>query len=274
MKLCKKIETYDRTIYNILGIKFKLNNEKRTLKLMKKYDIDFCGRKFFKHAGIYSFGKNNSVTLIKTLPDGTKTQRLLKYNEKIDGLEILISGNNNQIIIEEPQRFIETRLILTRDNNKVIIKSSKYKLEHSILQVSNGNTLTIGKDFSVACDLSIIAMGKNGKVTIGEDCMFSGFIVIRDTDNHEILDENANIINFYEDINIGNHVWVTHGCIITKGANIPNNSVLGIGSIYTRCSYKKDLPEKEGFVFAGVPAKVIRKNINWKRDIVDLIDKP
>ena len=222
---------------------------------------------------IYSFGKNNSVTLIKTLPDGTKTQRLLKYNEKIDGLEILISGNNNQIIIEEPQRFIETRLILTRDNNKVIIKASKYKLEHSILQVSNGNTLTIGKDFSVACDLSIIAMGNKGKVTIGDDCMFSGFIVIRDTDSHQILDKNGNILNFYEDINIGNHVWISHGCIITKGANIPDNSVLGIGSIYTRCSYKNYTPQKEGLVFAGIPAKIIKQWINWKRDNVDLIEK-
>lgn len=240
--------------------------------ILQNEDIDFCGRKFFKHAGIYSFGKNNSVTVIESMSDGTKNSRLLKLNEKIEELEILINGNNNHIIIEKPQRFIETRLILTNDNNNVIIKHSKYKLEHSILQVSNGNTLTIGKDFSVACDLSIIAMGKNGKVTIGDDCMFSGFIVIRDTDGHQILDNDNNIINFYEDINIGNHVWVGHGCIITKGANIPNNCILGIGCIYTKHSYK-NVAEKAGLIFAGVPAKIIKKGIFWKRDDINLLDK-
>lgn len=274
MNLFKRTYTLERTIYKIFGIKISFNNEKKVLKKMQKYGVSFCGRIFYKHEGIYSFGTGNKVILVKTLSNGVKVQKELRCTDVIKGLEILIRGNNNLIIIEEPQKFIETKIIITRDNNKVEIKSSKYKLEHSILEISNGNTLKIGKDFSVACDLSIIAMGKNGNVIIGDDCMFSGHIWIRDTDSHQILDKEDNIINFYEDVNIGNHVWCSHGAIITKGAKIPNNSIIGIGSVYTRSSCGKDINFSQGgYIFAGNPAKKLKDGIKWKRDCVDLIDK-
>lgn len=58
---------------------------------------------------------------------------------------------------------------------------------------------------------------------------------------------------------IGNHVWLGQRVIIGKGVKIGENSVIGAGAIVTR-----DIPE--GCVAAGVPAKVIRRDISWLRE--------
>lgn len=255
MKFFEKREDFEYIYFRLWFIKFRFSVQKRVQKKLKKYNIDFKGNSPFKHEGCFILGKNNVVT---TNRGGGK---ILSSYSKIAGLELLINGNNNSIYIEEPQNFIKTRLIITGDNNNVEIKKSKYKIENSIIQVSNGNTLKIGEDFSVATDLNIIAFGRNKKIIIGNDCMLSGFIWIRNDDSHKVLNNCDEPINPPKDVVIGNHVWITHGVIIGKGVCIPDNSIIGTGAVVTKRF------DEQSTAIAGNPAKVIKRNIKWIRDV-------
>ena len=50
---------------------------------------------------------------------------------------------------------------------------------------------------------------------------------------------------------------------ILKDSNIPRNSVLAAGAIYSKSSNPRD--GRTNCIFAGIPAKVIRENIDWDR---------
>jgi len=75
---------------------------------------------------------------------------------------------------------------------------------------------------------------------------------------NEFLDETGNKINKSKPIKIGNHVWVGKGCAILKGVTIGDGAIVGAHSVVT-----KDIPPRT--LVAGVPAKIIKENVNWKR---------
>lgn len=56
---------------------------------------------------------------------------------------------------------------------------------------------------------------------------------------------------------IGNHVWIGQRAMILKGVSIGDGAIIAAGAVVTR-----DVPA--GCLAAGVPAKVIRKNVEWK----------
>lgn len=92
------------------------------------------------------------------------------------------------------------------------------------------------------------------KIEIGENVAISHDVTIMDSDAHEGLWEG------YEKtkpIKIGNHVWIGTRVTILKGVTIGDNAIIAAGSVVT-----KDVPNNT--VVAGVPAKVIKININWK----------
>jgi acetyltransferase-like isoleucine patch superfamily enzyme len=92
--------------------------------------------------------------------------------------------------------------------------------------------------------------------------LFARNIIVRPDDGHIIYDKDTyEIKNKGKDICIGNHVWVTGNSAILKGVHIDDNCIIGHGSIVTKSSTEPNA------VYAGVPAKLVRENINWTRSI-------
>jgi len=92
------------------------------------------------------------------------------------------------------------------------------------------------------------------QITIGNDVIIADQVTIRDSDNHNIIYEG------YEEskpINIGNHVWIGMKATILKGVTIGDGAIIAAGAVVT-----KDVPSK--CLVAGVPAKIIKINIEWK----------
>ena len=105
-------------------------------------------------------------------------------------------------------------------------------------------------------------MEKNSKIIIGEDCMISHKVDIRTGDSHSIIDlDTGKRTNYVKDIVIKNHVWIGAYVKILKGVEIGQDSIIGMGAIVS-----KSIPEK--VLCAGVPAKVIKNSVSWKRDII------
>lgn len=101
---------------------------------------------------------------------------------------------------------------------------------------------------------------KEKKLYIGEDCMLSSEVIISTGDSHSIINEEGMRINSSKDVVIGSHVWIGNRVSINKGVVIAANSVIGNGSIVTKVAMA------ENCVLAGNPAKIVKTNVNWKRE--------
>lgn len=102
----------------------------------------------------------------------------------------------------------------------------------------------------------------NTKISIGNDCKLSYAVEIKATDAHTVYDkETLEVLNPPKDIKIGNHVWISRGCFITKGAVIPNNCIVGANSLVNKNF------EEENCIIAGSPAKIVKREINWSRKV-------
>lgn len=153
------------------------------------------------------------------------------------------------------------------------------------LFVSNKGKFILGKDFLVnshrfaniigSGSSSSIMIGKNAKLTIGEDVGFSNSTIccreeisigdhtiiggnckIWDTDFHPTsiqqrqTDINSNAKT--SPIHIGKYVFIGADSTIMKGVTIGDFAVVGAGSVV-----RSDIPENE--VWAGNPAVFIKK---------------
>lgn len=180
-----------------------------------------------------------------------------------------------------------SKCICLKNSNFQLAKSSKIILKGTLrfsdndisgstrqsnLRMDNNSLLEIEKGFSVYYGADIIlfkgAELKLGsgffnsnikirchkKIEIGENVAISHDVTIMDSDAHEGLWEE------YEKtkpIKIGNHVWIGTRVTILKGVTIGDNAIIAAGSVVT-----KDVPNNT--IVAGVPAKIIKTNINWK----------
>lgn len=94
-------------------------------------------------------------------------------------------------------------------------------------------------------------------ITIGNDVVISERVMMRDSDNHTIMEAGeASVVS--APIVIQDNVWIGMGATILKGVTIGEGSVVAAGSVVT-----KDIPAH--CLAAGVPAKVVKARISWER---------
>lgn len=91
------------------------------------------------------------------------------------------------------------------------------------------------------------------EITIGNGVAISENFTIWDSDAHQIINGNEPT----QPIVIGNKVWIGTNVTVLKGVKIGDGCVIAAGSVVT-----KDVPANS--LAAGVPAKVIKKNVTWK----------
>lgn len=118
-----------------------------------------------------------------------------------------------------------------------------------------GGILVLGNNFSSNYGL-VISCEKG--ISFGNDCLLGWKCVFIDGDGHDVFDSNQNKLNTAKGIIIGNHVWISAQTTFLKGTKISDNSVVGFGSLCLK-EY-----EDSNCLLVGIPAKVRKRNINWK----------
>ena len=125
--------------------------------------------------------------------------------------------------------------------------------------------IVIGNNFTIERGYTIRAL-RNSKIEIGEDCMLSYNINIRKNYGRSIFDvHSGKNINSNEEmcknrnIKLGNHVWVGTNSLVMYNTDIADGSVIGAMSMV-----KSKIPNN--CIAAGIPARVIRKDIAWSRN--------
>lgn len=173
-------------------------------------------------------------------------------------VKINIRGKGNQIIIGEGTVLKDCSFNLYGNNGKVwighccICGEVEFWLEDDGSRIEIGDGTTFGKTHLAAIE------GKG--ITIGPDCMFSSGIIFQTGDAHSILNKKGERINLSKDIRLGAHVWIGMNVMCEKGAVIADNCIVGAGSIVTHQFCEKDC------VIAGVPARVLKRDIQWERE--------
>lgn len=235
------------------------------LNSVQKSGIDvfcFAGEKypFDKYNSIYLIDKNGNQKKIteKDLPAG--------FN-----LEYTNETRNNVIKIELPQDRSHVNIIFRSmaSNCYFELKSTVNYIDHLnvLFGEAKNMSIKINKDVSI-CSASICSNQVNGSIEIGNDCMIASGVYISASDGHSIFDlKTGKLINAQKHtLTIGNHVWLGDESRILKNAIIQNNSVVGNGSVVTKPFNESNI------VIAGNPARIIKNNIMWKRDVITSLE--
>lgn len=185
-----------------------------------------------KHKGIIVYGSCTSYISKKAFIDS-------------DSFSFNIDWNQGNIFKKHKHGYLELN-----DNCKFISKKVSMMHSGSTLVVFEGATLSIGEHVNFNNDCEIYC---SRSITIGDATIFSNRCIIRDSDIH-MIEGKENTAS----ISIGNHVWVGTNVIILKGVTIGDGVVIGAGSVVT-----KNIPAN--CLAVGNPAKVIKRNIVWKR---------
>jgi acetyltransferase-like isoleucine patch superfamily enzyme len=114
--------------------------------------------------------------------------------------------------------------------------------------LNEGATFTFGSGFAnYGLNLSCWE-----DIRIGNDCAIGERVTIRDSDEHHLTGGSGP----RAPILIGNRVWIGSGSTVLRGVRIGDGAVVAAGAIVT-----KDVPA--GCLVAGVPAKIIRADVEW-----------
>lgn len=189
-----------------------------------------------------------------------RTTICIERSSALRNCTIFISGDGNRVEFGPFCALNGVELYIKGSGNRIVIGASVRIKQNTQLWIEDsGNTLEIGAGSSIeSAHLAVTGLSK--KLVIGGDCMLSTDVVIRTGDSHSITDLKGRKINEEKDVYIGNHVWIGASANLLKGSLVSDNSVVGTGAIVSSA-----FPEK-GVIIAGVPAKVIKSDINWRRE--------
>lgn len=182
---------------------------------------------------------------------GTLQSAALLWRTKIS-----CRGSGNTIQIGSGCVLRGCRITIQGNGNRVILRPGVHAAEADIWLEDDNNTVTIGED-TLLCGKIHLACTEGTAITFGKDCLCSSDIVIRTGDSHSIVDESGRRVNPARSVTVGNHVWIGYHAFLTKGAQVPDNSVVGTAAVVTKAFGQK------GVVLAGNPARIVRENIGW-----------
>lgn len=228
--LCKNRRIYLSNPSNIVS--FGCN------RLCKKMSVNITGKDNIIKVGNNFKNKNIGISI-----EGEKNQILIGDNFKNSGtFKIRIIGSNNLIIIGNDVQIVSKLIIYNQDNSKDC-------------KISIGNKTSFFKT-------EILTSDHSSSITIGDDCMFSCDTIVYNTDGHSIF-QDGRLINCAKDLIIGNHVWCGWSSSILKNSYISDGCVVAKGAIVSGKFIDKNV------IIAGVPAKVIKENIEWSRKSIN-----
>lgn len=90
------------------------------------------------------------------------------------------------------------------------------------------------------------------KIEIGDNCAISHDFTVMDSNAHSLNGDRST-----EPVIIGNHVWIGTRVTVLSGVTIGDDAVVAANSVVV-----SDVPA--GTLVGGVPAKIIKQNIDWK----------
>lgn len=199
------------------------------------------------------------------LKKGIKIPFLVNYNTTI-------KVKKNTIVIPDDFPFLGFRFgiggsmgIPVLSRNSLIIEPGAKLVLNGKCHISNGSSIRIddgevnlGKNFSANKNFLLTA---SERIFIHDDVTCGWNVSIRDSDGHTMFHNGIELVN-KSAVEIGENCWINSWCDILKGVEIDDNCVVAYKSLITSSITQHDTSFT---LIGGHPAKVIRKNISWKK---------
>jgi len=167
---------------------------------------------------------------------------------------ISIYGGNNRVDIAEECFLSNTTINMSGDNNVLIVDKTARFIGPCKITMEGNSVLHIGENVGIR-EVSFLLRDAN--INVGELCMFSHNVFLRNTDSHKVISLDSNqIMNPSKDISIGKHVWIGQNSTILKGVSIGDDSIIAMGTVVT-----KDVPANS--IAAGNPTRIVKTGITW-----------
>lgn len=213
---------------------------------MKKFLINLRCAFIFSKKERDAFRRRHCSSRIEedVLSEAMRRNHIEIAEEDKSSVSLNLIGENNTIIIgKRPPGSARIYISMAADNSTIHIGENVGVVRNlSIIagqmhpkfgKISNTH-IRIGKDTGIE-DCSIITYNSNATVEIGERCMFSWGVTIFHTDAHPVFDKDSGrIINKVGRLKIGNHVWIGANATVLKNVHIPDDCIIGWGSVVTK----------------------------------------
>ena len=213
--------------------------------------------KFYK---LYNHRPFNNRFSLGNLKGGGNTLSIGK-GTLLKRVKIFVFGKNNKISIGKMSALTGCAIYVYGNDNTIDIKDDVLVNHGEIVLKNGGNVFTIDNG-SKLCGKVHFSCFEGTKISVGKDCLFSNELVIRTGDAHTVLDLQGNRCNFSKDVTIGDHVWIGSHVIMEKGSAVADNCIIASGAVVTKRF------ETSNVVIGGVPAGIIKKDINWDRELL------
>ena len=193
-----------------------------------------------------------------------------KSGYRLDKSKIYVRGNNNKIIINENSKVISSLIWIIGDNNVLtlgqdnVVYNTEIGLEYSDNKIKTHKKVLIGgfvqlgrikNNTSMVC----IYACEGKKIELQKGVCVSDGVCMRTSDSHPIYNNTGERINYPEDINVGENVWIGSKASLLKGAGVGDNSIIAYRGLVT-----KDFSDNSNVILAGSPAKILKEEIKWE----------
>ena len=170
---------------------------------------------------------------------------------------IQIRGSHNSVAIGSGCRLHDLKILVTGDGHRIEI-GDNCQLRGKIKVEDHGSCVRIGAGTTM--ENAYLGAYEGTSIEIGNDCMFSDQVGLRTGDMHSIVDaETGRRLNHSRSIVVEPHAWICRGATVMKGCTIGMGTVIGGFSVAT-----SSLPSR--VLAVGVPAAIVRENVQWVRE--------
>ena len=171
-----------------------------------------------------------------------------------------VVGGGNSLIAKNGSFLDNTNVRIIGSNNTIIIgERVRIAPQCTLMITGNHCKIEIGDDTTIRPVCQLECKEDYSQIIIGRDCMFSNHIHFRTNDGHFIYRKGTDErINLPRSIEVGDHVWIAAWVKVLKGVTICSGSIVGVNSLVTH-------DVEENCIAAGVPAKIVKRDIEWTR---------
>jgi len=175
------------------------------------------------------------------------------------GRLIYKKANSAQLIVHEKFAFgVKTLEEISPVNNvSTLVLSENSHLEVTSAAIGRGSRIKLGAHAKLQIGRNTYLADNNfisisTELSIGDDCAISWDVQMIDDDGHFIGDKPKSA-----PITIGDHVWIGSRVTLLKGTQIGSGSVVAAGAVVSGVFPPKSM-------IGGVPAQIIRDNVEWR----------